>query len=102
MTGKLRIIRCLGNPRRAAKKKKKAARKKPITRRAKPATMAGYIVRAIVPKGAGYTHVFWTGAKWSAHRSFRKKFIGAVPAPELGKIKRKLPAGWVSLDVMPA
>lgn len=99
---KLRAVKFLGNPK--ARKKKKAARKKPLQRSRKRLRAAAQknLVRAIVATPSGYRHLYWGGSKWTTGRNFAKRYSGAPAAPELAKMKAKLPAGWVSVDALPA
>lgn len=104
MTGKLKVIRMLGNPRA---KKKKRARKKPMRRISKKRAAAAKakgntIVRAIVPHAGGHRYVYWGGSKWTTGHNFAKRFHGAPRGAQLARMKRALPAGWIALDALPA
>lgn len=102
MVGRLRIIKCLPNPARRAKKKKaKGLRRsaRPKKRRAKSAA-GKFVLRAVTPAGVALwrTRQGWTKTKRQA-RTFGSIADGEK-AWKSAALSRQ-PGAWVVVDVQP-
>lgn len=108
MSGKLVIIRKLApNPKKGRRRIKltssrKPRRRKALKRTARPhSSVHKFVLQATVQHGAGYQNCYWTGASWSASRAAAKHFK-APPRSMPAGAKKKLPAGWIALNTVPA
>jgi hypothetical protein len=96
MTGKLKIVRVLGNPKPGKKTKRKSAKPR---RRAARSLSDKWIVRIITHTR---TALYWGGGRWVSTRAGAHKYpTPAAAAAALRKSGAK-PAGWIVADVMPA
>ncbi len=96
MTGKLKIIRALANPK--SKKRKRAIPNKRVRKKA-ARSLSGLWVARIITQGR--VALWWTGSQWTKSRSAAKKYATAAAAGTALKSGRK-PGDWLVADVMPA
>lgn len=102
MTGKLKIIKCLGNPKpRKILKARKALRRRKILRRnpkaAAPVQKFG--LRAITGDrntGKNWRTLWWSGAKWGTAESKAKRFTKDEARKALITVAK--PPGWFVVD----
>lgn len=101
MTGKIRIVRVLGNPKK--KKRKAARRRKPIARRSAGKSLS-WVVRALVfGPGRRLRAEYWNGKKFAAQKGNATKYRSAAEAGAAFRVAQKrLPANCGAVEVVPA
>lgn len=99
MSGKLKIIRALANPKRKTKSAK-VKRRKGTRQRAVRSVGGKWVVRMVSKGGSAF---WWSGARWVQSRTGARKYSSAAAAADAVKAARKKAgASFVVIDVMPA
>lgn len=100
MTGKLKIIRALANPKgKARAKRKRAIPNKKVRKRAVRSLSGKWIVRIITHTR---TALYRAGGKWTKDRAAATRYATSAAAATALKNSGMKPAGWIVADVMPA
>lgn len=102
MSGKIKIVKMLGNP----AKKKKTTRRRKAKRNLSRKTASKeqlWILRAIVATGRNSpAYLWWGGSKWTKHRKFAKALSRKEIAHALKVATVKAPTGWLDITALPA
>ena len=100
MTGRLKIIRVLQNPKpRKGLKRRRPMKRRAAKRKAKGSALS-YVLRMI---DGGRDVRWWNGKRWTARHAEAKRYNSAGRAvPALRAARKKAPPDFIVLDAVPA